>query len=220
MLFRPACSFVACGVALFWAVSAALAAPVVDETFAMRLQNSANSNNYATGPILFWGANNVSPAATSYGVTRQCPTGALCTSPSDPDYVYQALYYRSFSAIPNQWFASRPYDPDLTNPWTLVTSSTPNFAPGTNTLVDTPAVGSVAQMPFVRSMSVSGTGVTPTIGWALPVLPAGLSIDRVSVRVFDLSNPVVTTSRSPSLVNSFSQADFLYVNDVAPGSRG
>ncbi len=198
--------------ALACSASAAFAQPTVDQLFSMRLQNSANSNNFATGDVMFWGANSVQPAATSWGITRQCPAGSDCSSgPTDPDYVRQALYYRPYTLLPNQYFASRPYDPNLTGPWTLVVSSTPTFAAGTNTVVNTPTIGGVALMPFVQDMSVQGAGLTPTVSWTLPgSLPSGLSIDQVHVRVFGITDTVTTTSRSPALTNSFQQGDFLY----------
>lgn len=199
----------------------ALGAPVATDLFALRNQNSANSDGYATGDILLWGANSVQPAATSFGFTRQCPAGAACTSPSDPDFVRQSLVYRPYSLRPEQYFASRPYDSTLTGPWTLVLSSQPSFPIGADTvLVNTPAVGSVALMPFVSSMSVSGAGVTPTLQWTLPSsLPAGLTIDQARVRVYDLDNPVTSTSRNPGFPPApFQQADFVF-DAVLPGTQ-
>lgn len=206
--------------ALACSASAAFAQPTVDQLFSMRLQNSANSNNYATGDVMFWGANSVQPAATSWGITRQCPAGSDCSSgPSDPDFIRQALYYRPYTLLPNQYFASRPYDPSLTGPWTLVVSSTPTFTAGTNTVVNTPAIGGIALMPFVQDMSVQGAGLTPTVSWTLPgSLPSGLSIDQVRVRVFGITDTVTTTSRSPTFVNSFQQGDYLYDSGPLPSS--
>lgn len=192
----------------------ALAAPPqLTDLFAMRQQNSANSNNFATGEILFWGANSVLPN-TSYGFTRQCPAGKSCTSSSDPDFVRQALFLRPFTLRPDQYFASRPYEPALTGAWRLLVSSDPSFpapASGLTTIVDTPVVGTVAQVPFVTSMSVTGAGLTPTISWTLPA-GSPVNIDAVSVRVFDISHPVTATSRSPALISSFGQADLTYLS--------
>lgn len=137
------------------ASNSALALPTVDDLFALRLHNSANSSNLATGDILIWGANEVDPSASSFGVTRQCPTGLACTSISDPDFVRQSLFLRGWTLRPDQYYASRPYSADLTKPWTLVVSSTSNFATGTNTVVNTPAVGDVDLMPFVKGTSIN-----------------------------------------------------------------
>jgi len=184
------------------------AAPSVTELFAMRLNNSANSDNRATGDILFWGANEVSPTASSFGVTRQCPTGLICSSASDPDYVRQSLFARDYTLHPNQYYSSRPYSLDLTNPWTLVVSSTSSFATGTNTLVNTPAVGDVAKMEFVKQMSASGSGTTPTISWQLP--GTGPSVDTVRVRIFDQTSPRLVVSKDPTNPRNFKQSDFIF----------
>lgn len=193
----------------------ASALPTIDDIFALRINNSANSNNLATGDILVWGANIVAPSASSFGVTRQCPTGSVCSSISDPDFVRQSLFLRGWTLRPDQYFASRPYSTDLTNPWTLVVSSTSNFAAGTNTVVNTPAVGNVDLMPFVKQMSASGSGTTPTISWLLPT--SGPLVDSVRLRVFDQSNPITVVSRDSTNPRSFSQADLIF-EQVLSGS--
>ncbi len=202
--------------------SAAAAPPTASQLFATRQQNSANSNNFATGDILYWGANNVAPD-TSYAFTRQCPSGASCTSPSDPDYIRQAIYDRPFTTAPAQYFASRPYDAGLTGPWTLVLSSDPSFpatSTGLTTVVNTPAVGDVALMPYVHSMSITGAGLTPTISWTLPTTTP-VAVDQVRIRIYDNTNRITTTSRTPSFTNSFQQADSIFVSPLlAPDASG
>lgn len=188
--------------------NSALALPTVDDLFALRLHNSANSSNLATGDILIWGANEVDPSASSFGVTRQCPTGLACTSISDPDFVRQSLFLRGWTLRPDQYYASRPYSADLTKPWTLVVSSTSNFATGTNTVVNTPAVGDVDLMPFVKQMSASGSGTTPTISWQFP--QTSPLIGAVRVRIFDNTNPVTVGSRDTSNSRSFQQGDLIF----------
>lgn len=213
-------------VTLAFAACAASAAPSVSDTFGLLLNNSANSNNYATGQIQIWGSNSVNPAATSYGYTRQCPTGSDCSGGvNDPDWVKQALFYRPYTMNPNQYFASRPYNPlnandvKLGNSWDLVLSSTPNYAAGTNAIYTTPAVSAAGSMPFVQSMTVQGVGLTPTISWQLPtVLPNNVAIDQVTMRVFDIGNPVTTTNRSGTSNQSFQQADFIYESPVISGN--
>lgn len=205
--------------------------PTASNLFALRQQNSANSNNYATGDILYWGATNVDSPATTYGSARQCPTGASCTSISDPDYVRQALFWRpyeptsNFASYPNQFVASRPYNDTLTNPWTLILSSTSNFAAGTNTLLTTPTVGNIDLMPFVNSMTVQGVGLTPTINWQLPdttALGLNVNVDQVKIRVFDVENTVTTTNRGtlfqPS-PTSFQQSNFIFDALVPQGQN-
>lgn len=214
-------------VTLAFAACAAAAAPSVSDTFGLLLNNSANSNNYATGEIQIWGSNSVNPAGpTTYGFTRQCPTGSDCSGGiNDPDWVKQALFARPYTLNPDQYFASRPYDPlnpndvKLGNSWDLILSSTPNFAAGTNAIYTTPAVSGAGSMPFVQSMTVQGVGLTPTISWQLPTaLPNNVAIDKVTVRVFDIGNPVTTTNRNGTSNQSFQQADFIYESPVISGN--
>jgi hypothetical protein len=82
-------------------------------SFALRVNNSANSDNLATGDILVWGANGVSPYgvglnAASFGVTGQCPPSLECTSFSDPDLVRQSLFLRNWTLRPDQYFCQSP----------------------------------------------------------------------------------------------------------------
>lgn len=194
-------------------------APGVSDLFAFRLNNSANSDNRATGDILIWGANLVNPASSSYGRTLQCATGQSCTSLSDPDWTQQALFRRNWTLRPDQFFASRPYSELLTKPWILAVSSKPDFS-SDNTIVNTPAVGSAGIMKFVESMTASGTGVTPTVSWTLP--SNNLPVDPVRFRIYDRSNPITVVSSDPlnpipSQRRSFQQSDFIF-EQVLPGN--
>jgi hypothetical protein len=63
-------------------------------------------------------------------------------------------------------------------------------------------------MPFVASMTVSGAGLTPTVGWTLPTqTPDG--IDTMRIRVQDISHPVTVESRNGT-PRSFEQADLVW----------
>lgn len=216
-------------ITLAFAACAAVAAPSVSNTFGLLLNNSANSNNYATGKIQIWGSNSVNPAGTTtYGFTRQCPTGSDCSGGIyDPDWVKQALFYRPYTLNPDQYFASRPYDPlnpndvKLSKSWDIVLSPTPNFAAGTNVLYTTPAVGSAGSMPFVQSMTVQGVGLTPTISWQPPTVLSNVAVDQVTVRVFDIGSPITTTNMGRAIQPtpvSFQQADFIYESPVISGN--
>ena len=207
----------AAALTLIGASTATLANPIASDYFAMRFENSANSNNIGTGDILFWGANTVIPAGTTYGHTRICPPGADCSSgPSDPDFVKQSLYYRPFATYPTQYYASRPYDPTLTGSWTLMLSPTSNFSGG-NAVSPTPAVGSVAAMPFVQSMSVQGAGLTPTISWTAPA--GGPGVDQYRLRIFNVDNPITVApeSNAPG-VSAFKQSNLIF-DKALPASQ-
>ena len=181
------------------ALAAVISAPATD-SFAFRIEDSANGGNFATGDLLAYGNNEVQPN-TSFGFASQCPIGSTCPSPTP--LTEQALYQRPYYLVPNQFYANTPYSLALTGPWTLNLSPSLSFPPGTTTVVQTPAVGNVAAMPFVPSMTASftaGGALTPTISWTLPT-PSPISIDQVRITVFDITPGylVTNTSADPNL---------------------
>ena len=205
-------TLLATAMALWAAASATAATPTALNVFDLRVNNSANSGNRATGDIIVWGANGVAPpvdapGAYVYGASGTCPVGKTCDAFStDPDWLKQRLFERDMTGLPHQYFASRPYEPTLTGPWRIYLSTSESFS--TNTVLLTPGLGDVAAMPFVTSMTVSGSGLTPSVSWTLPA-SAPSSIDQMRVRVFDNSHPVTVESRygAPS---SFLQSDQLF----------
>ena len=188
------------------------ATPTGVSPFNLRVNNSANSGNRATGDIIVWGVNGVAspaddPGAYVYGVSGTCPVGKTCDAFStDPDWVKQRLFERDMTTLPHQYFASRPYDATLTGSWRIYLSTSASF--NTSTVYQTPGLGNVAAMPFVSSMTVSGSGLTPSVSWTLPAsTPA--SIDQMRVRVFDTSHPVTVQSRYGAR-SSFLQSDQIF----------
>ena len=114
------------GLALFVRSEIAMAQsvpPTVTDTFATRLNESANSGNFATGDILFLGAHTVTPSASppSYGFAYQCPIGSTCT-PGTHTFTDLALFSPGWALAPDQWQASTTYNQLLTGPWGLVVS--------------------------------------------------------------------------------------------------
>ncbi|MBI3349345.1 MAG: PEP-CTERM sorting domain-containing protein [Burkholderiales bacterium] len=205
-------TLLATALALGASAHAMSATPTVANVFNLRVNNSANSGNRATGDIIVWGANGVAPPAGEpgayvYGFSGTCPVGKTCDGfTTDPDWVKQRLFERDMTGLPHQYFASRPYDPTLTGSWRIYLSSSESFNP--NAVYQTPELGSVAAMPFVSSMTVSGSGLTPSVSWTLPA-SAPSSIDQMRVRVFDNSHPVTVESRYGA-TSSFLQADQLF----------
>ncbi|MDR7272104.1 hypothetical protein J2X20_004778 [Pelomonas saccharophila] len=204
---------------LLGAVPAMAATPSVANVFNLRVNNSANSGNRATGDIIVWGANDVAPPAGApgayvYGVSGTCPLGRTCDSfATDPDWVRQILFERDMTALPHQYFASRPYDASLTGSWRIYLSTDPGF--GSSTVLQTPALGVVGAMPFVTSMTVSSSGLTPSVTWSLP--SSSTSIDQMRVRVFDNSHPTTVEPRYGT-ANSFEQANQIFQSAALGGT--
>ena len=179
----------------------ALAGPTVTDIRAFRFDDSANGGNFATGDLLQFAAD-VTPT-TSFGFASQCPIGSTCPSPTP--LTEQALYRGPYTLNLNRFYANTPYNSALTGSWTLsLSSSSLSFPPGSSTtIVQTPAVGNVAAMPFVPSMTASftaGGALTPTISWTLPI-SSPISIDQVRINVFDITPGylVTNTSANPNL---------------------
>ncbi|MBW8846554.1 MAG: PEP-CTERM sorting domain-containing protein [Burkholderiales bacterium] len=198
--------------ALWAAASATAATPTGTSVFDLRVNNSANSGNRATGDIIVWGVNGVAPPSDNpgayvYGFSGTCPVGKTCDSfTTDADWLKQRLFERDMTGLPHQYYASRPYDPALTGSWRLYLSTSANFNP--NTVYQTPSLGDVGAMPFVSSMTVSGSGLTPSVTWTLPS-STPTSIDQMRVRVFDNSHPTTVESRYGDPY-SFLQSDQLF----------
>jgi hypothetical protein len=172
----------------------ALAGPAVTDIRAFRFDDSANGGNFATGDLLQFAAD-VAPN-TSFGFASQCPVGSACPSPTP--LTEQALYRGPYTLDSNRFYANTPYNSALTGPWTLSLSPSLSFPPGSTTTVQTPAVGNVAAMPFVPSMTASftaGGALTPTISWTLPT-SSPISIDQVRINVFDVTPGYLKTNTS------------------------
>lgn len=205
-------TLLAAAMALSATASATAATPTGVSLFDLRVNNSANSGNRATGDIIVWGVNGVAPpvdnpGAYVYGFSGTCPVGKTCDSfTTDPDWIKQRLFERDMTALPHQYYASRPYDPTLTGSWRIYLSTNASFNP--NTVYQTPGLGNVGAMPFVSSMTVSGSGLTPSVSWTLPG-GTPTSIDQMRVRVFDNSHPATVESRYGDPY-SFLQSDQLF----------
>ncbi|WIT11299.1 PEP-CTERM sorting domain-containing protein [Paucibacter sediminis] len=195
--------------------------PSAGASFAMRLQNSANSTNRGSGDLLFWGLFNPEAPPSEAGATvwsfaAQCPLGISCAaSVSGAGWVRQRILARDFSTQPLQYYGARAYDPNLTGAWNIWLSTDSSFASGTRTIVAAPPVGAVAAMPFVQSMSLQSAGLTPTVSWTLPA--SATSIDQVQVRVFDNSHQIPSISMTPTSPGSTQQSDVIYTQTVASG---
>jgi hypothetical protein len=218
--------------------------PTVTDLVSVLTNNSANDGNFATGTIFLQRAtitdpNIVPPNNTPiFGFAFQSGTVA-------------SLFIRPDATLPNQVFFSIPVNNNtstLTGPWTFHVSTTSNFTQQTTTIINTPAIGTAAVMPFVGqglapstpsnpfgiaqnaiAVTNGGAGLTPTISVLLPSTPGMPTINQAQITVSDNTNTIPVTNRNPipgvpavvPFGQSFQQANIIYTSDrtpVAPGT--
>jgi hypothetical protein len=141
----------------------------IEVTGAFHLRDNVSSNtvNISEGQRLTYGAASVVPNGNN-GTSAFAEQGSTSTP----------LVSIPFSTNPNLFSYTIPYDPSLTGQWKLT------FTNGLNqTVVQSPAVGGVIQMPFPMNMAISGSGTTPTFSWTIPV---GSPVDGIRVIIWDL----------------------------------
>jgi hypothetical protein len=153
------------------ASASAAAAPIqlVPNTVNMfRDTRGANDVGVGSGEMFQFGANIVgSSEGTSVGAVYP-PTG------------FTVSQFPCVQLAINSGFCVRtsPYNTTRLDPWTL------RFTNGSDSLTVTgpSLVGSDRFMPFPASVTLSGSGLTPTISWTLP---SGYAPDAIDVVIYD-----------------------------------
>ena len=133
----------------------------------------------------------ISPGATILvGVQCAVPLGESCADPN-VDYggtaaravqgpIVAPLSRFNTTLFPNIWTAEA--SPGPTGAWTLEFANGPDV-----TAIQSPDLVGASVFDFVKDVTISGTGATPTLDWALP---AGVLPDGARVNIFDLEKPV------------------------------
>jgi len=152
-----------------------LANPItVTNVFHYRLTQSENDVNVTPADVdnsrLFFGANAVPNGFANPPTTGVATQGTTTRNLNfDPLSVNLNLFDRSIA-----------YAPGLTGSWTLT------FTNGTETVRTTPSVGATPAMPFVKNMTISGSGITPTFSWTVP---STAQVDSVRIFIWDVGKP-------------------------------
>lgn len=161
--------------ALFGVPDSASANPVsVTDVFNILDFSSLNDLGFQTVPVLFVGANQVTPNG-SQGTTGTGQT----TNTLNNQTVNINLGFRGDTAFPNQISdglgrAAPPDNPGLRQPWTLT------FTNGTDTtVVQTPNLVGVNPLGFASNVTIS-PGTNPTFNWTNPS-----GADRQFVNIVD-----------------------------------
>jgi hypothetical protein len=82
----------------------------------------------------------------------------------------------------NSYVSQVPYDPNLTGAWNVTVSNPTTLPVELNR--STAAFGNVAAVPFVSSMSLSGSGSNLAVNWAQPGENAQGEVDRQTIFVY------------------------------------
>jgi hypothetical protein len=163
-----------------WPGSAAWAADPLQFFFTpyhMRDNVSANSIGRTPGDRLLFGAN-VRPNP------RCCNDPATTVTASQLGSAVSLLYLDS-PAVPDEFSGTVLYNSALAGAWTM-TATNPG-SPNSPLQALSHVVGNAAQVPFVESMTLTGTETRPTFSW---VVPNGFTPDRVSIQIWNRDDPL------------------------------
>lgn len=105
------------------------------------------------------------------------------------------MFFVGDAVFPNEFSRTIPYDATLTGSWDIeITNPTSLNSPVT---LSTQAIGSVGSTEFVKNMSLTGSGSTPTLNWTFQ--PGFQNPDSVQVRIYD--HQQLTRNGLPLLVH-------------------
>jgi hypothetical protein len=140
-------------------------------------QVAANDLGNIPGEYVVVGIDNVSPNGFGGTVGTATTTNLITGLPKTISLSCQCT-----TVLPDQFGGRVSYDPNLTGVWTL------NFTNGadTNSITTPGPVTGVVPPPYASSVTITGSGATPTISWTYP---AG-SINGVFFDVYDKSDLV------------------------------
>ncbi len=181
------------------------AVPITVNQYGLELLNiGLNSAGITPGATFRVGALGVSPNSNN-------GTSGTATDPLGGVYILGAPLASSF-------LATRAYDPNLLGSWTITLSNPGTIPTTTGSTLGT--LGVTAPLPFVNSITFSGTNANPTFAWTPPAaLPSGDVINGYSIAFVDRTvagNPIVAFRDLPASVTSYT---FL-ISDFLNGNTG
>ena len=179
---------VAAGIAMATLIAAAVlappdasATPVVNGPFEQLYNVGINNLGFYSGSGLRIGAR-VSSAAGSPDlgdIASSITASATTTNIATGQQFTRSLNFVGSPAIGGLFTAVTNYSPNLAGPWTL------NFSDGVGaaTTLTTPAIPQGAQpVPFVQSITLSGTSLNPTFSWAPP---PNTTVNGYRINIYD-----------------------------------
>lgn len=156
------------------------ATPVNITTPFINFENRAiNSLGFTPGQFLRVGANSVTPNGSqgTIGVAELGGTSFQTNINFAPSPLLPNFFSRNLSVTPKQVAGSAIF-----NPWALT------FTNGTDTSQAIVQMNSGAKMvPFVNSITLSGSSEHPTFTWTPPFMPPGTAVNGYRINIYDKS---------------------------------
>jgi hypothetical protein len=179
-------------IAVSWPVPSFAASLTLAGPFEFLDNRSSNDAGFGPGPAIQFGENRVIPNGSA-GTTATATRGGV-TVPLGGfnETINSDLFTRSVANTANN-----------RGSWTL------NFTNGANTATaHTPTVSNtLVPLPFVTNVSVSGTGLTPTITWT----NTASALDAVAIRIRD--------NGATAALNGTFSADLLFLHYFTPTTK-
>jgi hypothetical protein len=166
----------------------------VSNVYDFRDNRSANSVNIYSGDRRLFGAGSVLP--DGFGGTTGTATMGATTVP---------LLFHPYSTAPHDFETSISYNPSHTGSWRLT------FTNGSNTrMIGTQGVADAPLVPFAQSVTISGSGSTPTFNWTMP---AGFTPNGFKLLIWDLQRTIGQGGPGPI-------ADIVYRDNLPVNTTG
>lgn len=157
---------------------------VVNNPFLQLYNVGINSDGFTSGELIRFGATSVMPngdyGTTGYATTTNTSTNAL---------VSRTINFNPGPADPNFFSRNIAYSPNLLGPWTI------NFVNGTDTYQSMFSFpNGVQEVPFVNSITLTGTAANPTFSWTPP---PGTTVNGYRVNIYDRSLINLNSANGP-----------------------
>jgi hypothetical protein len=204
-------ALVGCGLVL---ANVAKATPVVSGAFEQLYNIGSNTLGFATGERLRMGAYVTSAAGSAdlATIASLVSGSASTTNLLTGQTVNRGLSYTGSPSVGGLFTSVPPYNTGLSGSWSLSFSD----GVGAPATVATPAIPQgVTQTPFTQSITLSGTGNSPTFSWAPP---ANTAVNGYRINIYDRAEVSSANPFGQILSRNFAPTTTSFtVSDASPG---
>ena len=181
-----------------WCDPAVASAITVSDPYVQWYNVGPNNLDFQSGQFIRYGATSVVPngptgGTTGYATTVNAATGNMITfgmigqsSPATPNF------FTGLTRICSPCSASANNNPaNLTNPFTF------HYTNGADTATVQKSLAGTAEIPFVRSITLSGTAQAPTFSWSPP---PGTTVNGYRINIYQ--NNLETFNSNHQVIDS------------------